>query len=142
MASKHEEIKRKVMIDWTRKGRGRLYQMTSGLAVPVGSDHPIWYGPTPSKRFKGFSDLFGFENILTPSGFLWYGFGKKKTTPESLKHYIPFFCVIEIKTKNDIIKPDQKRFLDSIVDFGVLAYVAIETENEKGYELKKWEEIR
>jgi hypothetical protein len=123
MASKHEEIKRKVMIDWTMEGRGRLYQMTSGLAVPVGSDHPIWYGPTPSKRFKGFSDLFGF-------------------TIFKFEPLLPAFTVIEIKTKSDIIKPDQKRFLDSMVDFGVLAYVAIEVENEKGYELKKWEEIR
>jgi hypothetical protein len=128
MASKHEEIKRKVMIDWTREGRGRLYQMTSGLAVPVGSDHPIWYGPTPSKRFKGFSDLFGFEKIIA---LFLHG-----------RAIYSLFCVIEIKTKSDKIKPDQKRFLDSMVDFGVLAYVAIEAENEKGYELKKWEEIR
>lgn len=103
--------------------------MTQGLAVPVGRETPIWFGPLKQK-FKGFPDLFGFEVFRTEiSGPFNTVLGIRDT---------PVFTVVEVKTKNDRVKPAQRRYLDWAVTQGIGAYVAIEDDSEAGYELKEW----
>ena len=122
MASKHEIIKWKVITDWSVQRKGRLYCMNQGLATPIYGDTPLWFGPL-KRKFKGFSDLFGFS---------FYS--------ESDNHEVifPVFTVIEVKTKNDTLSKEQKLFLTYIKSIGGFAYVAWESENEKGYTLEEW----
>lgn len=121
MASKHELIVRNVIISFSVERRGRLYTMQQGLMTPWGSDKPIWIGPYPGKRTKGFPDIFGFE------------FDKRYIKP------VPVYCVVEVKTKEDVLRPDQKNYLNYAISIGARAYVAIEDESLVGYELTEWE---
>ncbi len=91
--------------------------MKQGLAVPINSDAPVWFGPL-TRKFKGFSDIFGFE------------FDPRYVQP------IPIFCVVEVKTKNDRVRPEQIDFLNYIVQIGGRAYVA--RESDSGYDLIEW----
>lgn len=122
MASKHEAIVWAVISDWTAQGRGRLYKMTQGLAVPVGRDTPIWFGPL-KRKFKGFPDLFGFEHI----------------SPTAFPATMPIFTIIEVKTAGDRIKPEQRDYLNFAITQGIRAYVAREdNEQASGYRLEEW----
>ncbi len=99
--------------------RGRLYKMKQGLAVPINSDAPVWFGPL-TRKFKGFSDIFGFE------------FDPRYVRP------VPVFCVVEVKTKAySKLSEGQKDFLNYIVQIGGRAYVA--RESGAGYDLVEWE---
>lgn len=115
MASKHQAIQTKVGIDWSVEGRGRLYNCSQGMATPIGADNPVWFGPL-TRKFKGFSDKFGFEYV----------------------NGIPVFCVVEIKTKKDRVRPAQKDFLNFVKSIGGQAYIAWEADNDKGYYLQEW----
>lgn len=120
MADTHTWIERQVILDWTRNKRGRLYRMKQGLAVPIGGKNPVWFGPL-NRHFKGFSDLFGFT--------VAYMFSEQCP--------VPIFTAVEVKTKNDKVRPAQKDFLDYIVSVGGLAYIAREADT--GYDLIPWE---
>ena len=125
MASLHEKILWAVISDWTAQRRGRLYKMTQGLAVPVNMETPIWFGPL-KRKFKGFPDLFGFEieSIGVDFAFL---------------QDVPVFCVVEVKTSGDRIKPNQKIYLDWAITQGIRAYVAREDNDQpSGYQLEEW----
>ncbi len=122
MASKHEIIVRAVITSWSVERRGRLYTMQQGLMTPWGSDNPIWIGPYPGKRTKGFPDIFGFEFI----------------EPDLDGTEFPIYCVVEVKTKNDTLKPGQKNYLNYAVSIGGRAYVAMEDDSKKGYNLTEW----
>ncbi len=121
MASKHEIIVRAVVTSWSVERRGRLYTMQQGLMTPWGSDNPIWIGPYPGKRTKGFLDIFGFE------------FDTRYVKP------LPIYCVVEVKT---IVHPrlskDQINYLNYAVSIGARAYVAMEDDSKKGYNLTEW----
>ncbi len=133
MASKHEIIVRNVITFFSVEHRGRLYTMQQGLMTPWGSDNPIWIGPYPGKRTKGFPDIFGFEfeKIKYPA-----------TCPGEVddSEIIPVYCVIEVKTIKDKLKPDQIFYLNYASSIGAFAYVAKEDESEKGYNLERWKE--
>lgn len=115
MSSKHEAIKKQVMIDWSVSNRGRLWS-NSQYSGKVGNQY------VKAGMGKGTSDLIGFEllNIGVNVGS------------------IPYFCAIEVKTKAaPIIKPAQKDFLNYISSVGGMAYIAMET--DEGYMLEEWE---
>lgn len=119
MASKHETIKWQVISDWSVDGRGRLYCMNQGMAIPIHGDNPIWFGPL-KRTFKGFPDLFGFE----------YG---------GWADDVPIFTLIEVKTKAyPRLSKHQKLVMNFIKSIGGRCYVAMEADNEKGYTLKEW----
>lgn len=123
MATTHEIIIRKVVTSWSVDKRGRLYSMRQGLAVPIGCENPVWYGPYPGSRQKGFPDIFGFE-------FLY--------RPQTLKP-LPVYCVIEVKTKaHPKISDEQKNYLTYVDSIGGNPYVAMEDDNEEGYILYRW----
>jgi hypothetical protein len=131
MASKHEQIVKQIQIDWTRENRGRLWPNRTGKA---------WRGSTKNihgtnnKKFiiienpvllkyglcNGSSDLIGFE------------------FDDFVVYQAPIFCSIEVKTKNDKLKPDQKDWLSMVNKFNGRAYVAYET--DEGYKLERWME--
>lgn len=121
MANKHEIIVQAVISDWSVQGRGRLYTMQQGLMTPWGSDNPIWIGPYPGKREKGFPDIFGFE-------FAEYEIDKT-----------PIYTVVEVKT---IVYPTltkkQKMYLDYVIHIKGQAYVA--RESGDSYVLNSWPE--
>jgi hypothetical protein len=103
--------------------------MRQGLAVPVNGEHPLWFGPL-KRNFKGFSDLFGFE------------VQEMETTSFDLE-YLPIFTVVEVKTPGDRIRPEQRRFLDSMTGFECNAYVAVaEDRLDLGYILYEWEKFK
>lgn len=116
MASKHELIVEQVIMSFSMNKRGRLYKMVQGVAVPINGIAPINFGPL--KGFTGFSDIFGFE------------YDPRYVRP------VPIFCVVEVKTKNDRVRPEQKDFLNYIVQIGGRAYVA--RESDSGYDLIEW----
>ena len=116
LASKHEAILWSVISDWTAQRRGRLYKMTQGLAVPVNGETPIWFGPL-KRKFKGFPDLFGFEIERVGVDFAFL-------------QDVPVFCVVEVKTSGDRIKPNQKIYLNWAITQGIRAYVAREAPEE------------
>ena len=121
MAGKHEVIVEQVITSFSMERRGRLYKMKQGLAIPwknyqAGIFIPIWFGPLIQK-FKGFSDIFGFE-FMTYSVYDLYQYKEVK---------VPVFCAIEVKTKNDRVRPEQKDFLNYVVQIGGRAYVARES---------------
>lgn len=120
MSSRHEVIKWKLISDWSVEKRGRLYCMNQGMATPLHGENPIWFGPL-KRKFKGFSDTFGFEYENSKMGMR-----------------LPVFTVIEVKTRNDDLSKDQRDFLDYIKSTGGNAYVAWEADNEKGYHLQEW----
>ncbi len=135
MASKHEVIKWAVITDWSLQRKGRLYCMTQGLAYPVTRDDkgntvpaefPLWFGPL-KRKFKGFPDTFGFE-------FCDYHYYDNYQYKEIR---VPVFTVVEMKTKNDSLRPGQKDYLNYCVSIGGRAYVAREVDS--GYELVEWE---
>jgi len=122
MADLHEEIKWKVISEWSVKDRGRLYCMNQGMATPLNGNHPIWFGPL-KRKFKGFPDLFGFA------------------FDEEIGMRSPIFTVIEVKTKSySTLSKHQKIFMKYIISIGGRAYVAMEDDSEKGYSLKEWKE--
>lgn len=91
------------------------------------SDAVVRVSPFP-KKFKGFPDLFGFELIdIEHDGIEEYS-----------SKECPLFTVIEVKTRNDRVKPAQRRYLDWAVTQGIRAYVAVEDDSEAGYELGEW----
>jgi len=115
MSSKHESIKKQVMIDWSVANRGRLWS-NSQYSGKVGNQY------VKAGMGKGTSDLIGFE-------FKPFGYGKD--------WHIPYFCCIEVKTKSaPTIKPAQKDFLNYISSVGGMAYIAMETDD--GYILEEW----
>ncbi len=135
MASKHEEIKHKLFAEWTKESRGRLYSSSQGLAYPViqgpdgikPSDYPIWFGPL-NRKFKGFPDSFGFENDLFFD------------TSEKRLIRVPVFCTVEVKTKGDKVKKDQKETMNWLISQGARCYVAWEDDSKNcGFHLEKWE---
>lgn len=130
MGSRHEVIKWTLISDWSVAGRGRLFCMNQGMAVPIGRDNPIWFGPL-KRKFKGFPDLFGFELIEEEIRPIQYVVDRKT---------YPIFTLIEVKTRNDTIKKHQRRFLTECLRFGIRVYIAWEADNESGYELKEWNE--
>ena len=116
MASRHEIIKDRVILDWTQEGKGRLFSSSQAMATPIGSDHPVWFGPMSRKASKGWPDLYGYEWI----------------------DGTPVFCTVEVKTINDGIKPDQKKKMNILTRHGCRCYVAQERE-EGGYLLIRYE---
>ena len=114
MASKHELIVNKLRIRWSAEKRGRLYLMRVGKAVPLNGSCPVDFGA----GVKGFSDMVGF----------------------TLLDGQPVFTVIEVKTRRDTIRPDQRLFLDYIASIGGHAYIAREDGSEEGYKLTRWGE--
>ena len=131
MATTHEILIRKIVTSWSVNKRGRLYSMRQGLAVPVGCENPIWYGPYPGSRQKGFPDIFGFEFVSTPKGILW---GHEKRLFK-----LPIYCVIEVKTKvHPKLSFEQKHYLTYVDKVGGNPYVAMEDDNEEGYILYRW----
>lgn len=140
MSSRHEAIKWKVLADWTKQRRGRLYCMNQGLAYPVRKTqsgdmipgpHPLWFGPLKMK-FKGFPDNFGFETEI---------FYDYPVTGAVRK--VPIFCTVEVKTINDDLSADQKRVMRFLISVGVRCYIAKETKDSTDeavdYELTRWE---
>ena len=131
MAGKHEVIVEQVITSFSMERRGRLYKMKQGLAIPwknyqAGIFIPIWFGPLIHK-FKGFSDIFGFE-FMTYSVYDLYQYKEVK---------VPVFCAIEVKTKAySKLSEGQKDFLNYIVQIGGRGYVA--RESDEGYELTAW----
>lgn len=128
MANVHEEIKWKVITDFTKEKRGRLYCSSSGLAIlwadyMAGIFIPKWFGPL-KRKFKGFPDTMGFE---------YYSFGHMSYET------LPIFCVVEVKTKGDSVKPAQRRVLSFLSSIGARVYIAWEADNERGYILKEWD---
>ena len=131
MASNHEVIKWKVITDWTKSKRGRLYCCNQGMATPIDREHPIWFGPL-KRNFKGFPDLFGFNKIPLAG---------------------PRFCTVEVKTKAyPTISEAQKRVMTELIkSFGVDCYIAkefeeryklylfIPDESKRGYRLEEVE---
>jgi hypothetical protein len=116
MSSKHEAIKKQVMIDWSVGNRGRLWS-NSQYSGKVGNQY------VKAGMGKGTSDLIGFEfkEIECSDCFIDY----------------PCMCVIEVKTlASPIIKPEQKDFLNYISSVGGMAYIAMETDD--GYSLEEW----
>ena len=127
MAGKHEVIVEQVIMSFSLEKRGRLYKMKQGLAVPINSDAPVWFGPL-TRKFKGFPDIFGFE-FMTYSVYDLYQYKEVK---------VPVFCAIEVKTKSySKLSDGQKDFLNYVVQIGGRAYVARETDS--GYDLIEWE---
>ena len=131
MAGKHEVIVEQVIMSFSLEKRGRLYKMKQGLAIPwknyqAGIFIPVWFGPL-TQKFKGFSDIFGFE-FMTYSVYDLYQYKEVK---------VPVFCAIEVKTKAySKLSDGQKDFLNYIVQIGGRAYVARETDS--GYDLIEW----
>jgi hypothetical protein len=114
MSSKHEAIKKQVMIDWSAVNRGRLWS-NSQYSGKVGNQY------VKAGMGKGTSDLIGFEFSSI------FGMYEKW----------PIMCAIEVKTKaSPIIKPEQKDFLNYISSVGGMAYIAMETDD--GYSLEEW----
>lgn len=132
MAQRHEEIVRNVMMQWTREQRGRLFKNENGKAwrgriteesMVDGRKTLEIFGAVMIKYglFPGSSDLIGWESILY----------KDKT--------FPVFCAIEVKTRAyGRVSEEQRNWLDAVARMGGRAYVAMEAENEAGYELKEW----
>jgi len=94
--------------------------------TPWGSDNPIWIGPYPGKRTKGFPDIFGFEFVTIPHEY-----------PGAF-NTLPIYCVVEVKTKGDTLKQGQKNYLNYAVSIGGRGYVAMEDDSRKGYNLTEW----
>ncbi len=88
--------------------------MRQGMAIPINGNHPVDFGA----GLKGFSDLFGFTIIN----------GR------------PVFTVIEVKTKQDNIKPEQRLFLDYMVSIKAETFLAREDDSPEGYRLERWGE--
>ena len=129
MASKHEIIVRAVIVSWSVESRGRLYTMQQGLATPWGSENPVWFGPYPGKRTKGFPDIFGFE---FQSFSVYDNYQYKEVR-------VPVYCVVEVKTiAYPKLTPQQKNYLNYAVSVGGRAYVAMEDDSKKGYNLTEW----
>ncbi len=140
MASKHQLIQNKVIQDWTAQRRGRLYNCPQGLFIPWADKDktdpiPRWIGPL-SRKFKGFPDCFGFENMeLTKDYAGMYGNNERDHAGD---FKFPIFCTVEVKTINDPIRPNQKKVMAALKSFGVRCYIAKETEaGAPEYELKE-----
>ena len=121
MANKHQLIQQRVIMDWTKNKRGRLYNCSQGLFIPWAERKyidpvPRWIGPL-SKKFKGFPDTFGYE-IET-----FYDY-----PVDGAVRTVPIFCVVEVKTKNDDLSKDQIRVMNFLLSVGVRCYVAREAE--------------
>jgi hypothetical protein len=129
MSHKHEEIVRKIMIRWTEEKRGRLFKNDNGKA---------WRGRITEERmidgrkvlelfgavtikyglFPGSSDLVGWE-------FIRYG-----------DQIAPVFCAVEVKTKGDRVRDEQRNWLDAVSRMGGRAYLAREEGEE--YTVEEW----
>ena len=113
MADKHEQIKWQLITDWSVQGKGRLYCMNQGMAIPLQGETPIWFGPL-KRKFKGFTDTFGYEKI----------------------NGLPIYAVVEVKTlAYPKLSKDQKLYMNHVKKEGGKAYIAMET--KEGYELKE-----
>jgi hypothetical protein len=66
---------------------------------------------------NGSSDLVGFTRV--------------KITQDMVGKILPIFTVMEVKTENDTLKPDQKTFIDVVKGAGGLAGVARSPEDAK-----------
>ena len=137
MAFRHEEIIRKVMLQWTREGRGRLFKNESGrawqgrvtdermvdrsLVVEIFHAHMIKFG-----LFPGSSDLIGWEIAE------YIDVDKRKMTPVRLA----VFCAVEVKTKSDRLKPEQENWLRVVTLQGGRGYIAREAGDD--YTLEPW----
>lgn len=129
MASKHEIIVRAVVTSWSVDRRGRLYTMQQGLMTPWGSDNPIWIGPYPGKRTKGFPDIFGYEY---QSYHVYNNYQYKEIR-------VPVYCVVEVKTiAYPDLTPEQINYLNYAISVGGRAYVAMEDSSPLGYSLDEW----
>jgi len=157
VADRHELIKWSVITEWSASGKGRLYCMNQGLAVawkdfehaleiaikaksfkPLKSLFPIWFGPLKI-RFKGFSDLFGFEYFYKCTITKVIDCDRNCHLCEYSKK-LPIFTAIEVKTKAyPYLSKEQKRFLNFIISIGGMAYIAMEDNSEKGYYIKEWQ---
>ena len=126
MASKHTAIMIRVVSDWTVQKRGRLYIMTQGTFQAMHSDTIIRVSPFPKKIKMAFPDLFGFEIERIGIDFAFL-------------QDVPVFCVVEVKTSGDRIKPNQKIYLNWAITQGIRAYVAREDNDQaSGYRLEEW----
>lgn len=134
MSHKHEEIVRKIMVQWTEEKRGRLFKNDNGKAwrgrctderiidgrkvVELFVAVLIKYGLCP-----GSSDLIGWELAeYIDSGF----------QPVT----VPIFCAVEVKTGIDRVRDDQKNWLDTVARMGGRAYLA--REDGRGYTMEEW----
>lgn len=131
MSAKHELIVKKVQLQWTREGRGRLFKNDNGKAwrgriteerIIEGRKVLELFGAVMIKYglFPGSSDLIGWELIT-------YG-----------DQVAPVFCAVEVKTIGDRVRPDQRNWLDAVARMGGRAYVAREDDSEAGYKLEEW----
>lgn len=132
MSAKHELIVKKVQLQWTREGRGRLFKNDNGKA---------WRGRITEERiidgrkvlelfgavlikyglFPGSSDLIGWDLIT-------YG-----------EQVAPVFCAVEVKTRGyGRVTDEQRNWLDAVARMGGRAYVAREDDSEAGYKLEEW----
>jgi len=121
----------RIVRDWSKNRKGRLYFMRQGKARALNSDAVIDFGPL--KNLKGFPDLFGFE-FKEVSIYEDYQYKTIK---------VPVFCVVEVKTPGDKVRPHQVDFLDSAVKFGTHAYLAMADDiTDDGYILRRWADYK
>lgn len=66
------------------------------------------------------------------------GFSVVEITPEMVGERIPVFTAIELKTKNDRLRPAQKRFLEGFRNHGTIAGVARAVE-DVGRLIREWQ---
>jgi hypothetical protein len=133
MASKHEIIIRKIMIDWTRDGRGRIFKNDTGAA---------WRGKLAGERIEAGSraiELFGAVLIkygLCPGSSDLIGWELVEYMDINGPVTVPIFCAIEVKTGKDRVKENQKNWLDAVARMGGRAYLAREAGD--GYIMEEW----
>jgi len=134
MSTRHEEIVSKIILDWSKDNRGRLFKNHQGQA---------WTGKTHSvigDKFAlmleyprkitfglavGSSDLIGWEYI----SFI-------DLDGNTIR--IPVFCSIEVKTKaSPKLTMEQILWVNNIANIGGRAYTA--REKDDGYFLREWD---
>ncbi|MBP7735987.1 MAG: VRR-NUC domain-containing protein [Spirochaetes bacterium] len=136
MALRHEEIVQRVMLQWSREGRGRLFKNPNGKA---------WRGRITDERMvDGRKVIELFDAVMLRYGLIA---GSSDLIGWELAEYIdighepvtlPIICVIEVKTiAHKRLDPDQRNWFDTIAGIGGRAYLAMECGD--GYDLRKWE---
>ena len=139
MADRHQIIQDAVKVEWTKSGRGRLYNSPQVLAIPYkdfqrGVFIPKWFGAL-KRRFKGFPDTFGFEYTEIYERVTEAGTVIIDDIPTKM---VPVFCTVEIKTRNDNLSIHQKRVMGFLVSIGALCYIAKENKNDDEWKLERW----